>query len=253
MPIDDNLRRNIIERWMRHAPARWWGDPMDVRFLLAERLNALSGRRVLDVGCNAGVLAAVAAEAGNDVFGIELERDALLSLRRLSRAERLALRAVCGNWRELPFAPRSFDTLVLGWVLYYERTVEEKIRTVGRLSELLKPGGEMHFVEANRVCPVQGRGKDCFWTPREAAAFFENHGYSVRELVGWNPLPSLLCWLPGEVKLMLPRALILSLYPPGRLVQFLPGWYDMFKRLGTQKWLLNGCRSYYLRAVKRDD
>ncbi len=235
---------------MQHAPLRWWGDPVDIRFLLAERLSALEGRRVLDLGCNAGVLASVAAERGNEVYGLELERDALDSYRELFAAEGLPLRAVCGNWHNLPFAPGSFDTLILGWVLYYDTTIEQKIHTIESLSDLLVTGGEIYFVEANRHCPIQARGNNCFWTADEAAAFFSSRGFKVEELTGWNPLPSLLCWLPREVKMRLPRGVLLALYPPGKLVQYFPGWYQVFERLGRYRFLRESCRSYYLRAVK---
>ncbi|MFC1544760.1 class I SAM-dependent methyltransferase [Gemmatimonadota bacterium] len=248
--MDKKLRRRIIERWMKYAPARWWGDPVDIRFFLAERLAALQGRKILDVGCNAGILASVATEAGNEVFGIELDSDALSEYRALSGAENIPLRAARASWNQLPFARQEFDTLLLGWVLYYEPRIEDKIRALSRLSDLLVPGGELLFVEANRLCPIQGRGRNCFWTPGEAAEFLSHHGYEVEELVYWNPLPSMLCYLPRGIKMQLPRNLLLTLYPPGKLVQYFPGWFEMFSRMGKSSLLQDACRSYFLRARK---
>lgn len=244
------FQRRIVRKWKTYAPRSWWGDPVDIRFLLARKLSELRGRKVLDLGCGAGVLASEAAAAGNLVVGLELRADSLDCYRRLFRESGLTPLAVRGDWSALPFRPGSFDTVVLGWVLYCDRDDPAKQRTLERLRELLAPGGMIHLVEANRLCPIQGRGRSCFWSQAQARAAFAAAGFRVVEELGWNPLPSLLGWLPLSVKLRLPRRLLLYLYPPGRLAQWLPGWFGLFRRLGSLRPLQRYCRSYYLRAVR---
>ncbi|RLB12756.1 MAG: hypothetical protein DRG82_16710 [Deltaproteobacteria bacterium] len=118
------------------------------------------------------------------------------------------------------------------------------------MRRVLKPGGRIYFVEANRFCPIQGRGEKCFWPVDRARKFFESHGFKVEETVGWNPLPTLFFWLPLKVKMKLPRKLLLWFYPPGRLLQYVPGWYALLRFAGKFTFLWRYCRSYYLCAIK---
>jgi len=69
--------------------------------------------RVLDLCCGFGRHSLLFAEAGLDVFGLDLSRDLLAAARELPNFEsRLAGRLVQADARELPFATRGFDSLV---------------------------------------------------------------------------------------------------------------------------------------------
>jgi SAM-dependent methyltransferase len=149
-----------------------------------------------------------------------------------------------------PLASDSFDVIVFGWSLYCLEDDRRKASALERTASLLKPGGSVYFVEANRRCYVQGRGLGCFWTEEEACRFFESRGFAIKEAVGWNPLPSLLFWLPWRLKNALPRKLIQWLYPPGRVVRFIPGWYEFFRWIGRFAFARKYCRAYFIRAEK---
>jgi SAM-dependent methyltransferase len=90
------------------------------------------GRRVLDLGCRTGALTRSYLD-GNEVVGVDVDRDAL--------AEAAAL-GIETRWADLdaplPFDRESFDVVVAGEVL-------EHIRDPGRLLEdvrsILRPGG----------------------------------------------------------------------------------------------------------------
>ena len=68
---------------MDHAPHLWWGDRIDARFLVAEALSSLSEARLLDVGCNAGVMLSEVPES-NFRVGIDLSQEALWRARKLN-------------------------------------------------------------------------------------------------------------------------------------------------------------------------
>ena len=244
------LHNRIMWKWKTYAPERWWGDYTDIRFYLAERLSRLRGKKVLDAGCHVGILASEMAIEGNEVFGIEVNPIPLAAYHKLFHDLGLKMLVIRGSWQNIMFRKETFDVVILSWVLCYDKTTEVKSNTVNELIKLLKPGGRLYFVEANRLCPIQGRGADCFWTIEEARSFFEARGLEVREMLGWNPLPSLLFWLPLSLKMRIPQIILLCLYPPARLVQYLPGWYALFRFLGRYRCLWRFCRSYYICAEK---
>jgi SAM-dependent methyltransferase len=90
------------------------------------------GRRVLDLGCRTGALTRAYLD-GNEVVGVDVDREALAEAAKLGIETR---------WADLdaplPFEPESFDVVVAGEVL-------EHIRDPGRLlsdvSTVLRPGG----------------------------------------------------------------------------------------------------------------
>lgn len=92
-----------------------------------------TGKRVLDLGCRDGALTKTYCE-GNDVVGVDIDRDALLRAREALGIEVKHV-DLNGDWH-LPAG--EFDAVVAGEViehLYYPDIVLEKIKHV------LKPGG----------------------------------------------------------------------------------------------------------------
>jgi ubiquinone/menaquinone biosynthesis C-methylase UbiE len=95
-----------------------------------------TGGRVLDIGCRAGSLTRYYAD-GNDVVGVDVDRDAL----RLFR-ERLSLEA---HWVDidcdsLPFPDASFDVVACTEVLEHLRFPSNALAEIRRV---LKPDGRL--------------------------------------------------------------------------------------------------------------
>ena len=92
------------------------------------------GRRVLDVGCRAGALTE-AYLPGNDVVGIDVDREAL------AEAAKLGVRTVWADaQRRLPFGDESFDVVVAGEVLEHLPNPQLLVRESLRV---LRPGGTL--------------------------------------------------------------------------------------------------------------
>jgi methionine biosynthesis protein MetW len=90
------------------------------------------GRRVLDLGCRDGALSAAYLE-GNDVVGVDIDREAL------AEAERRGLETQWADLDEpLAFADESFDVVVAGELLEHIRTPQSLIDEARRV---LRPGG----------------------------------------------------------------------------------------------------------------
>jgi SAM-dependent methyltransferase len=90
------------------------------------------GRRVLDIGCRYGTLTSRYA-AGNDVVGIDIDKEAL------ETAEQLGIETVWADAEEpLPFDDETFDVVVAGELLEH---VRDPAALVGEAHRVLRPGG----------------------------------------------------------------------------------------------------------------
>jgi len=92
------------------------------------------GRRVLDLGCRTGALTRAYLH-GNDVVGIDVDREALVEAAKLG---------IETHWADLDaplaFDPESFDVVVAGEVLEHIRDPE---RLLADIRMVLRPGGAL--------------------------------------------------------------------------------------------------------------
>jgi 2-polyprenyl-6-hydroxyphenyl methylase / 3-demethylubiquinone-9 3-methyltransferase len=193
---------------------RWWDPQGDMRPLheinplrLAwiDRLAALSGKRVLDVGCGGGILAEAMAQRGARVTGIDL------SAKPLRVAQLHALESgVTVDYREASAehlaaeSPGSFDVVTCMEMLEH---VPDPASSVKASSTLARPGGWVFFSTINRnpksfffaivgaeyVLRLLPRGTHeyaRFIRPSELAAMARTAGLEVVEILGltYNPL-----------------------------------------------------------------
>jgi SAM-dependent methyltransferase len=115
--------------------------------------HGYSGRRVLEVGCGAGVDLARFAKGGAMVTGVDLAPSAI----ELARAN-FAQQGLHGDFRvangeHLPFADASFDVVFAHGVVQY--TADPR-RLVDECRRVLKPGGEAIVQVYNRISWLNG-------------------------------------------------------------------------------------------------
>jgi SAM-dependent methyltransferase len=92
------------------------------------------GRRVLDLGCRDGALTREFA-AGNEVVGVDADRDAL------TEAQKLGIETRWADLDELlPFPDASFDVVVAGELLEHLRDPRQLVAEARRV---LRPGGTL--------------------------------------------------------------------------------------------------------------
>ena len=106
------------------------------------------GRRVLEVGCGAGVDLARFAKGGASVVGVDLSSSAIDLARANFKQQGLTGDFRVADGEALPFEDNSFDLVFAHGVVQY--TADPK-RLVEECRRVLKPGGEAVFQVYNRV------------------------------------------------------------------------------------------------------
>jgi SAM-dependent methyltransferase len=153
----------------------------DERASLFRSLVGGPGRRVLDLGCRYGALTRAYAE-GNDVVGVDVDRDAL------AEAAELGIETVWADVEEpLPFPDESFDAVVAGELIEHLRDPE---RLVAEARRVLRPGGAFvgsvpnFFRLRNRLAMLVGQPLD--HDPTHLHVFAPRD--VERLLAGWHDL-----------------------------------------------------------------
>ena len=136
---------------------RWWDPQSEFRPLHEinplrldhiDRIAALQGKKVLDVGCGGGILAEAMAAKGAQVTGIDLADKPLkvAQLHLLESGQQVDSRRIAVE--ELAQqAPASFDVVTCMEMLEH---VPDPAAVVDACAALLKPGGHAFFATLNR-------------------------------------------------------------------------------------------------------
>lgn len=116
--------------------------------MLVKQVALRPGHRVLDVGCGTATLTILLKQACAEAEVTGLDGDAkVLDLARTKiKAAGLDVTVMQGLASEAPFPLASFDRIASSLV-FHHLTTEEKRRTLKRVRELLKSGGEVHTAD----------------------------------------------------------------------------------------------------------
>lgn len=106
------------------------------------------GRRVLEVGCGAGVDLARFAKGGAEVTGVDLAASAIELARANFAQQGLAADFRVANGEALPFPDDAFDVVFAHGVVQY---TPDPRRLVEECRRVLKPGGLAIFQVYNRI------------------------------------------------------------------------------------------------------
>lgn len=141
----------------------WWDDkgpmrtlhqinPIRLEFICRGCDGRLDGRKVVDVGCGAGILSEAMARAGAHVLGVDLAESALAAARAHVQktgpdlSGTLEYRAIAVE--ELAQeAAGSFDVVTCMEMLEHVPDPQSVVRAC---AELLRPGGQAFFATINR-------------------------------------------------------------------------------------------------------
>jgi len=116
--------------------------------LLAEQVALKPGHHVLDLGCGTATLTIMLKQAcpAATIVGLDGDADVLAIARRKIAAAGLDIELHYGMAFAPPFEPESFDRVVSSLV-FHHLTAADKQRTLAKVRELLRPGGELHIAD----------------------------------------------------------------------------------------------------------
>lgn len=120
--------------------AHWGSDPHDRRLL--------AGKRAIDVGCGAGLLAEPLARLGAEVTGIDAAPESIAVARAHAAGQGLAIDYRAGEVSQLAAEATRFDLVTSMEVIEH---VADPAAFVSALSALLAPGGLLVVSTPNRT------------------------------------------------------------------------------------------------------
>jgi SAM-dependent methyltransferase len=176
----------------RHASADAYDvfTPESNRRIIAAftRLSALPpGARVVDLGCGSGTFTEQLRQAGYSAAGLDISPK-LIALGRVRHPD---LELIEGDVEDLPFAPESFDGVLLSGLVHH---LPDPRRCAAQVFRVLRPGGRFVAFDPNRMNPMMWLYRDHsspFYSPvgvtenerpvlaREVAGVFRQAGFTV--------------------------------------------------------------------------
>ncbi len=118
--------------------ADWWDYQIRGRIALEwlATLGRSGGRRLLEIGCGAGVQSAAAAQQGWEVVAVDLAEGMLAEARRQSLEPVWVAAAV----EALPLRPQSYDVVLMNGVIGY---LKNPLQALQLVRAQLRPGGKL--------------------------------------------------------------------------------------------------------------
>jgi len=146
--------------WKQRGRRHHWAEE-----IAALQVENLRGKRILEVGCGAGVNL-LSLQRCAEVVGIDVEPLYLQFTGVLARLEGVPTPTrVCGRAERLPFEDESFDVALFHGSLPYMR-IEKALREAGRV---LRPGGRVLVIHGDLGQAIASRASQRRWrllTPR---------------------------------------------------------------------------------------
>jgi ubiquinone/menaquinone biosynthesis C-methylase UbiE len=184
-----------------YNPSLWVGEVAGMRSRRRGLLTRAHGR-VVEIGAGTGLNVALYPDDIGELVLTEPDPSMRRKLARtLHRCGRVA-RIVDASAERLPFADASVDTVVSTLVLC---TVEDPERTLSEIARVLRPGGQLLFVEHVRASSrVLAACQDLFFRPwrgfaggcrcnRETAELMRACGFAVEaDGARWRAMPAIV-------------------------------------------------------------
>lgn len=130
------------EFFLEHERMRFDSEPADVQLRLYEWRN-YRGKKLLDIGCGTGYVAALYASGGAKVTAVDIAQQSVELTKKRLAWKGLEADVRQANAEALPFDDNSFDVVTSYGVLHHTPDTLQALREVHRV---LRPGGVVHLM-----------------------------------------------------------------------------------------------------------
>jgi 2-polyprenyl-3-methyl-5-hydroxy-6-metoxy-1,4-benzoquinol methylase len=134
-----NCNPGSPEFYQTYDSLRERNEPPDFARILHE-YDHFSGKRVLEVGCGNGYTLGKYAQAGAEVYGIDVTETAVDISRKRFEYQKMKGDFIVGNAEDLPYESNFFDCVCSMGVLHHVPDTEQAVAEIHRC---LKPGGRL--------------------------------------------------------------------------------------------------------------
>lgn len=140
---------SVAWNWDNQIENIRWQEPAQEVYYLAERWQAQSRARLLDLGCGIGRHSVFFAQRGFSVDAFDLSERGVAVLDQAAQERQLLVRARVGDMLSLPYETGAFDCLLAYHVIFHtNRAGLEQV--IAEIRRVLVAGGEL-FVTFNSV------------------------------------------------------------------------------------------------------
>ena len=184
--------------WDKDGPLKTLHDINPLRLSFITQEIALTGQRILDVGCGGGILTESLAGEGAQMTGLDASPEAI----RIAKEHQPSIHYVCCLLED--YEAPVFDHIVCMELLEH---VADPAHLIAHCARLLKPGGTLFLSTINRtltaygaaiigaeyllgLLPRQTHDFEKFMKPAEVASILRHSDFSLNRIQGfsYNPL-----------------------------------------------------------------
>lgn len=222
----NEFRKRIKKKWFEHAKNFWWGDRLDSRFIALWYLKTLKNKRILDVGCGAGIVLSE-LEGSNQKYGVDISSTRVSLAKNILGDNANVQKADMFN---LPFDKDSFDVVIFFGMFTEVEDNEERVRCLKEMERVLKEDGELIITVANKDYLCWGeKGSRVSYCILDS--LLKDRFNKV--IYGFNPLPEF------------------PLFLPNRVIERIPWIWNILIYLMKKRFMYKYCRSFLVLAGKK--
>jgi ubiquinone/menaquinone biosynthesis C-methylase UbiE len=170
-----------------------------------ERIVSIAEGRVLEIGIGSGLNLPFYRPQAREILGLEPSPRLVAMAQRRARRSPRSVNFIEGSAEAIPLDGGTIDTVVTTWTLC---SIPHAIEALGEMRRVLKPGGQLLFVEhglapegnvrkwQNRLTPIWKRiGGGCHLN-RPIRTLIESAGFSIAGLeTGYAPGPKPMTYI----------------------------------------------------------
>ncbi len=172
---------NKINKSWKKYPSYFWGDYIDVRYYLCNKLQNIKNKRILDLACGSGVIIST-LDKSNNIYGVEIDDQRIQNAKTLNPHANI----IKGDIFNLDFKEK-FDVIILANVLpkhdYKSNKTPKEL--IGYIKQFLRPNGAIHLTTPNSDNTYY-RKTTKFVNEEYLKNLFQGFNYKMRY---WNPFP----------------------------------------------------------------